>query len=143
MRPRHATKADLPDVEALLRSCSLPTEGIREQTVQFLVSRDKAGLLGCVGIQECNSKVALLRELAVTERARRAGLAALMVSTLVADLRMRGTESLVVSANSAVGYFSRLGFIPVDRTKALPELLASPEFSNRDAHSMALMRVKL
>ena len=144
MRPRHATKADLPDVEALLHSCSLPTDGIREKAVQFLVSRDKAGLLGCVGIQECNGKVALLQGLAVTERARRAGLATLMVSALVADLRMRGIESLVVSTNSAVGYFSRLGFTPVDRTKVLPELLASQEVSNRiTTRSMAFMTVEL
>ena len=143
MRPRHATKGDLPDVKALLQSCTLPSESIGGKSVQFLVSREKTSLLGCIGAQELDGKVALLRELVVAERARRAGLAALMVSVLVADLRMRGIESLVVSTNNAVGYFSRLGFTPVDRKKVLPESLASQELSNGNTRGMVLMRVEL
>lgn len=96
MRPRLATKADLPDVEALLRSCSVPAGGICSRAVQFHVSLDKRGLLGCVGIEEFDGRIGLLRGLAVVERARRAGLGALLVSALVTDVRLRGIESLVV-----------------------------------------------
>lgn len=78
MRPRLATKADLRDVEALLRTCSLPVGGIRSEAVQFHVSRDKTGLLGCAGIEALGGKVGLIRGVAVAERARRAGLAALL-----------------------------------------------------------------
>ena len=39
MRPRHATKADLRDVEASLRSCSLPVGGMHSEAVRFHVSR--------------------------------------------------------------------------------------------------------
>ncbi|AQV92547.1 GNAT family N-acetyltransferase [Cupriavidus necator] len=143
MRPRHAIKADLPDVEALLQSCALPTDGIRDDTVKFHVSRDKTGLLGCAGIEILDNSVGLLRGVAVAERARRAGLAALLVSALVADVRLHGIESLVVSTNSAADYFSRLGFSPVDRTTMPPELLASPKLSNGAARNMVLMSVEL
>ncbi|MHA7684774.1 GNAT family N-acetyltransferase [Cupriavidus sp. PET2-C1] len=143
MRPRRATKADLRDVEALLRSCALSVGGIYSEAVQFHVSRDRTGLLGCAGIEELGGKVGLLQGVAVAERARRAGLAALLVSALVADLRLRGIESLVVRTETAAGYFSRLGFTPVDRVAIPLELLASHEFSDTSASTAALMRVTL
>lgn len=143
MRPRLATKADLRDVEALLRACSLPVGRIRGEAVQFHVSRDGTGLLGCAGIEELGGKVALLQGVAVAERARGAGLAALLVSALVADVRLRGIESLVVRTETAAGYFTRLGFTPVDRAAIPHELLASREFSDTGARTAAIMKVEL
>ncbi|WP_432258053.1 GNAT family N-acetyltransferase [Cupriavidus sp. TMH.W2] len=143
MRPRRATKADLRDVEALLRSCSLPVGGIRSEAVQFHVSRDRTGLLGCAGIEVFGDSVGLLRGVAVAERARRAGLAALLVSALVADVRLRGIESLVVQSETAAGYFTRLGFTPVERATIPHELLASREFSDTGARTAAIMKAEL
>ncbi|EHP41110.1 N-acetyltransferase GCN5 [Cupriavidus basilensis OR16] len=122
MRPRQATTTDLSDVEALLQSCSLPAGGTHRQSVQFHVSRDKQGLLGCAGIEELGGNVALVRGLAVAKRARRAGLAGLLLS----DVRLRGIESLVVSTDTSAGYFSRLGFAPVELAALPPELRTSP-----------------
>jgi amino-acid N-acetyltransferase len=90
---------------------------------------------------EFGGSVGLLRGLAVVERARRAALAPLLVSALVADVRLRGIESLVLRTEDAADYFSRLGFMPVDRATVPPQLLASHEFSTaRDAD---LMKVDL
>lgn len=130
-------------VEELLRSCSLPVGGIRGKAVRFHVSRDKTGLLGCAGVEEFGGSVGLLRGLVVAERARRATLAPLLVSALVADVRLRGIESLVVRTESAAGYFSCLGFTPIDRAAIPPELLASGEFSDTAARSAAVMKVEL
>ncbi len=143
MRPRHATEADLPDVEALLRSCSLPAGGIRSQAVQFHVSRDKGGLLGCAGVEAFGGSVGLLRGLAVAERARRSGLADLLVSALVADVRLRGIDTLVVGTTVAAGYFSRLGFTPVDRAAIPLELLASRDFANTCISETTLLKAEL
>jgi amino-acid N-acetyltransferase len=143
MRPRHATEADLRDVEALLRSCSLPVGGIRSEAVQFHVSRDKTGLLGCAGIEIFGDRVGLLRGVAVAERARRAGLAALLVSALVADVRLRGIESLVIRTETAAGYFTRLGFTRVDRAVIPRELLASREFSDTGTSTATVMKAEL
>lgn len=143
MRPRHATKADLRDVEALLRSCSLPTGGIHSEAVQFHVSRDKRGLLGCAGIEVFGGSVGLLRGVAVAQRARCAGLAALLVSALVADVRLRGIDTLVVGTKAAAGYFSGLGFTPADRANVPLELLASREFANTSISETTLLKAEL
>ncbi|WER50411.1 GNAT family N-acetyltransferase [Cupriavidus sp. WKF15] len=142
MRPRLATKADLRDVEALLQACSLPVGGIYREAVQFHVSRDKTGLLGCAGI-EAFGDVGLLRGVAVAERARRAGLAALLVCALVADVRLRGIECLVVQTETAAGYFTRLGFTPVERAAIPHDLLLSLELANASISDTALLKAKL
>ncbi|WP_238587469.1 GNAT family N-acetyltransferase [Cupriavidus sp. IDO] len=111
--------------------------------MQFHVSRDRTGLLGCAGIEELSGKIALLQGVAVVERARGAGLAALLVSALVADGRLRGIESLVVRTEAAAGYFTRLGFTPVDHSAIPPELLASRELSDSGAIAAAVMKVEL
>ncbi|WP_043357388.1 GNAT family N-acetyltransferase [Cupriavidus basilensis] len=143
MRPRRATKADLRDVEALLRSCSLSVGGIHSEAVQFHVSRDKIGLLGCAGIEVFGDRVGLLRGVAVAQRARRAGLAALLVSALVADVRLRGIATLVVGTETAAGYFSRLGFTPADLAAIPLELLASREFANASISETPLLKAEL
>jgi len=111
--------------------------------VQFHVSRDKRGLLGCAGIEEFDGSVGLLRGLAVVERARRAGLATLLVSALVADVRLRGIECLFVKADAAYDYFSRLGFSTVDRAAIPNELLTSAEFSDTSTSTATFMKVEL
>uniref|UniRef100_Q46NC7 GCN5-related N-acetyltransferase n=1 Tax=Cupriavidus pinatubonensis (strain JMP 134 / LMG 1197) TaxID=264198 RepID=Q46NC7_CUPPJ len=143
IRPRQATKADLRDVEALLQLCSIPVGGIHSEAVQFHVSRDKTGLLGCAGIEVFGDTVGLLRGIAVAERARRAGLAALLVSALVADVRLRGIATLVVGTKTAAGYFSRLGFTPVDRVAVPPGLLASREFDGASFGDTPLLKADL
>ncbi|CAG9187450.1 GNAT family N-acetyltransferase [Cupriavidus pinatubonensis] len=143
MSARHATTADLPDVEALLGSCSLPVGGIRSEAVQFHVSRDKTGLLGCAGIEVFGDRIGLLRGVAVEQRARRSGLAALLVSALVADVRLRGIDTLVAGTKAAAGYFSRLGFTLADRAAIPPALLTSHEFAHTHIAEMTLLKAEL
>jgi amino-acid N-acetyltransferase len=107
MRPRYATENDFPEVEALLRACALPIEGVRAHIERYIVARDNAGLLGCAGIEQYGA-VGLLRGLAVAQRARSAGLGELLISTIVADVRQRGVESIVLQTTSASAYFARL-----------------------------------
>lgn len=143
MRPRRATIADLPDVEALLRICALTVDDVNNEAVQFHVSRDRTGLLGCAGVEEISSKVAVLRVLAVTERARRSGLAGLLLSTLIVDMRLRGIESILVMEDCAANYFARFGFTPAERESLPVTLLNSSEFSNVNVAEMGAMRVDL
>lgn len=66
----------------------------------------------------------------------------LLVSALVADVRLRGIESLVVRTETAAGYFSRLGLTPVDCAPT-QELLASREFSDTSTSRATIMKVEL
>ncbi|WER49914.1 GNAT family N-acetyltransferase [Cupriavidus sp. WKF15] len=111
--------------------------------MQFHVSRDRTGLLGCAGVEEFGGSVGLLRGVAVVQRARRAGLAALLVSALVADVRLRGIDTLVVGTKVAAGYFSGLGFTPADRADVPLELLASREFANTNISEATLLKAEL
>ena len=128
MRPQFATREDLPEVEALLRSCALHLEGVGEHIEQYLVTRTNAGLLGCVGVEHYGT-VGLLRGLAVAEHARSVGLGELLLSAIVADARQRGVESMVVRTASAAAYFSRLGFTPIGTSEVPSALFCSREFS--------------
>lgn len=112
MRPHYATENDFPEVEARLRACALPIDGVREHIERYIVVRDNAGLLGCAGIEQYGA-VGLLRALAVAQRARSAGLGELLISAIVADVRQRGVESIVLQTASASAYFSRFGFAPI------------------------------
>lgn len=143
MRPRYATENDFPEVEALLRACALPIEGVRAHIERYIVARDNAGLLGCAGIEQYGA-VGLLRGLAVAQRARSAGLGELLISTIVADVRQRGVESIVLQTTSASAYFARLGFAPITASevpRALPPSLK--EFPLGNAAEGTVMQIAL
>lgn len=142
MRPHYATASDLPEVEALLRACALPVEGVCEHIEQYIVVRDNAGLLGCVGIEQYGT-VGLLRGLAVAPRARSAGLGELLISAIVADAREHGVESIVLHAASTTAYFARFGFAPISTLEVPRALLPSQEFLRSNAAVGTVMQTAL
>ncbi|MGY2492931.1 GNAT family N-acetyltransferase [Cupriavidus sp. CP313] len=142
MRPHFATSEDLPEVEALLRSCALHVEGVGEHIEQYLVTRDNSGLLGCVGVEHYGT-IGLLRGLAVAEHARSAGLGELLLSAIVADARQRGVESMVVRTASAAAYFSRFGFAPIGTSEVRPDVFCSQEFSPANSTGGTVMQIAL
>jgi len=141
MRPHHATENDQPEVEALLRASSLSVEGIHDRIRQYIVARDKAGLLGCAGIERYGT-TSVLRGLAVAQRARCAGLGELLISAIVADLRQTGVESILLQTTNATGYFERLGFRSIN-VSDLPPSVPLHEFRRDRNDSGTLMQVAL
>lgn len=137
MRPRYATEDDWPEVKALLSASSLAVDGMREQVTQYIVSRDNAGLLGCAGIERYET-TGVLRVLVVVQRARSAGLGELLIAAIVADLRLRGVESIVLQTKSASGYFARLGFAPID-ISALPQSVRAAHGFRRDLNGIGTL----
>ncbi|MGO4330938.1 arsenic resistance N-acetyltransferase ArsN2 [Cupriavidus sp. 2TAF22] len=121
MRPHNATEKDREEVEDLLRACALPLEGVACHIGNFLVVRDNAGLLGCAGVENYGH-VAVLRSVAVAQRARSAGLGELLVAAMLAEARTRGAQSVVLQTTTAAAYFARLGFEQVERACMPPEL---------------------
>lgn len=119
MRPRYAREEDLPEVKALLCASPLSDGWIAEHVTQYMVSRDNAGILGCVGIDRYETTV-VIRALAIAQRARSAGLGELLMSAVVADVRRSGIESIVLHTTTAVNYFASLGFRTID-ARDLPQ----------------------
>ncbi|RDK11441.1 GNAT family N-acetyltransferase [Cupriavidus lacunae] len=137
MRPHYATEKDWPEVEALLSASSLALDGMHEHLTQFLVVRDKAGLLGCAGIERYETTCVLLA-LAVVQRARSAGLGELLIAAIVADLRLQGVESIVLQTRSASGYFARLGFTQIDISE-LPQSVRPAQAFGRDRNDIGML----
>lgn len=142
MRPHYATRADLPEVEALLRSCALEVEGLHEHIEQYFVVRDNSGLLGCVSVEQYGT-IGLLRGLAVAPQARSAGLGELLMSAAVADARQKGVESVVLRTATAATYFSRFGFAPIGTSEVPNAVLYSQEFSRTNPIEGTAMQIAL
>ncbi|EHP42124.1 acetyltransferase [Cupriavidus basilensis OR16] len=142
MRPHYANEKDSKEIQDLLQACGLPVDGVTEQIGNFLVVRDNAGLLGCAGVENYG-QVAVLRSVAVAERARSAGLGELLVAAMLAEARTRGVQSVVLQTTTAVDYFARLGFERVERACMPQELLDSALSRETCPASATLMQAAL
>lgn len=143
MRVEASAREDLPGVLALLESASLPSAGVEEHFGEFLVARDGGGdVLGCIGAEVYGS-VGLLRSLAVSEKARSAGIGRLLVEALLERSRERGLAALYLLTTTAEGYFPRFGFAVLRRDEADPRLAASEELRGACPDTAVLMRLAL
>jgi amino-acid N-acetyltransferase len=118
---RDATAQDWPAVEALLTACDLPLAGAREHFADFIVCED-GGLVGCAGA-EVAGDAALLRSVAVGERARGSGVGDRLTRMMLARLKARGVRTIALLTTTAETYFGARGFTVVSRD-ALPRALS-------------------
>jgi amino-acid N-acetyltransferase len=109
---------------------------------QYMIARDKCGLLGCAGIERYET-TGVLRALAVAQRARSAGLGELLVSAIIADVRQQGIETIVLQTKSASGYFARLGFAPIGMSELPSSVRPSHEFDHSPNEIGTLMQTSL
>lgn len=135
---RQATVTDLPAVEALLRSASLPTDGVAGAIDGFVVAEDRGHLSGVAGL-EIRGETALLRSLAVMPSARGTGLGHRLVARLLDEARRRGLSSLWLLTETAERFFAGIGFRPVHREQVPAVLRATAEFSHLCPDSATVM----
>jgi SAM-dependent methyltransferase/N-acetylglutamate synthase-like GNAT family acetyltransferase len=92
----------------LLEAAGLPPEGL--EGVVAIVARDRAGgVVGGAGLELFGAD-ALLRSVVVDKRLRGAGLGRTLVRAAVELGEERGVRALYLLAESAMGYFGRMGF---------------------------------
>lgn len=118
---RDATAADWPAVEALLTASALPLDGARAHFADFLVC-DDGGVIGCAGA-ELAGDAALLRSVAVSERARGRGIGDRLTQMMLARLKARGVATVGLLTTTAEAYFAARGFVVAPRD-ALPGALS-------------------
>lgn len=118
MRPHPAKADDLCDLQILLESCGMNYAGIEAQIERFFIVRDISGIIGCAYAEQ-DGAVALLKVIAVSQRARSAGLGELLLNALVAEFRQRGVQTLVLRPMGAGGFFARQGFTPISLNDAV------------------------
>ncbi len=122
-----ATGADLAAVRALLEELKLPSADVGAGEQHFVVAREGATLVGCVGV-EMYGESALLRSLAVAPARQRAGLGKALTERAISEARGRGARRAFLLTTTAEAYCRRLGFETIGRESVPPDLAASAQF---------------
>ena len=139
-----ATRADLPELLALLAAVDLPHEGVEEHLDGFVVARDAGGqLVGGIGLERHGS-VGLLRSAAVAPEAQGSGLGLRLTSELLEGARSEGVEEVLLLTTTAKDFFGRKFNFEVGERKDYDAALArSPEWNLPRCSSAVLMRLCL
>jgi amino-acid N-acetyltransferase len=129
MRIQAASPSVIDDVERLLEMSSLPTGGLQDQfPAGYVVANDAGMIVGCAGL-ETHGRVALLRSVAVSAPYRNAGIARALVRDRIAAAKAARLDAVYLLTTTAAEYFSRMGFVPIDRGRVPVAIASSAEFT--------------
>ncbi|MFX0077978.1 MAG: arsenic resistance N-acetyltransferase ArsN2 [Candidatus Hermodarchaeota archaeon] len=126
---------NLSAVLQLLETVDLPTEGVKEHFISFLVglethadSPDDAQVIACVGL-ELYIPSALLRSLAIHPSYQGKGLGKKMVEAASSWAKKHNVRQLFLLTDSAVDFFNKLGFTDINRDQVPQDIRQSIEFT--------------
>jgi amino-acid N-acetyltransferase len=123
-----ASVADIPAIEALLQAAALPLDGAADAFSTGVVARDDARVVAAAALEPYGA-AALLRSVVVAEDQRGTGVGRRIVEAAEALARDLGVRDLYLLTETAVDWFPRLGYRPVERS-AVPEAVRrSVEFT--------------
>ncbi|MBI2839547.1 MAG: GNAT family N-acetyltransferase [Acidobacteria bacterium] len=122
-----ARPIDLPGVRSLLSDAGLPSEDIEPHIGHFILAKNGAGLVGCVGLEPAGA-LGLLRSLAVASGFRGGGLGHELCDRLTRQARNLGVKELYLLTTSAEGFFAKRGFARIERRDAPDAIRATEEF---------------
>jgi amino-acid N-acetyltransferase len=124
-----AGPADVRAVEALLASASLPLDGAAEAVAHAgVVAREGSAVVGAAAL-EIYGEAGLLRSVVVAREHRGTGLGRAVVAAAEALARDEGVRDLYLITETAIDWFPRLGYTPVERAVANDAVGASIEFT--------------
>jgi amino-acid N-acetyltransferase len=116
-------------VEALLASASLPLDGAADAVARAgVVARLSGTVVGAAAL-ELYGAAGLLRSVVVSADHRGTGLGRAVVAAAEALARAEGVRDLYLLTETAIDWFPRLGYVPVERAVALAAVGASIEFT--------------
>lgn len=142
LRIRHAVADDYADAIQLLEQSRLPIVGVREHFENFFVAENAEGIVGLVGA-EVYADTALLRSAVVRPDHRSQGIGTLLYESLVAYLRRRGVQRVLLLTNTAEAYFARKGFVRMARDSVSGPVTQSVEFTSACPSHAACMELRL
>lgn len=127
---RPATGSDLELATDWLAGEGLPTDDLTMAHMDaFLIAVQGEQAVGMIGIEQF-SGIGLLRSLLVDKACRGTGLGAQLVAALEKKARSGGLHELWLLTIDADAFFTRMGYIVMQRTDAPPAIKASAEFSS-------------
>ena len=126
-----ASVLDLPAITALLNDLELPTEGVADQFPRAYVTavRDSGAIVGCAGLETYEGG-GLLRSVAVSREAQKAGVGRALVAERLGAARAMSLDAVYLLTTTASNYFPRLGFVAIDRSAVAAPVATSPEFAS-------------
>ena len=114
----------------LLSDCQLPINDLSETMMcTFLGCGDVNHLDGLIGL-EIHGHYGLLRSLAIAPCARNQGFGKALVSALETLATSKGLTQLYLLTETAKPYFTKLGYIEIDRQSAPKPIQQTSEFSS-------------
>jgi len=126
-------------VRRLLASAQLPVEDLTAaHLAHFFGCGPNDDPLGVGGV-EIHGADALLRSLAVDEKARGKGCGKALVAALEQHARARGARRITLLTTTAPGFFTGLGYRVITRDKVPTHIRSTPEFSVLCPESAVIM----
>ena len=123
-----AKNEDLPEILALLEDCRLPKEGLAAHLSTTLVARKGKEIVGCSAL-ELYQELALLRSVAVKPSLRNRGLALKLTRTALDLAKHHKVTNVYLLTESASTFFSKIGFIQIQRSDVPEKIQHSAEFA--------------
>jgi len=128
MAIEHATSADAPAIEALLADAGLPLDGAAAAFERGVVIRERGDLVAAAAVEQFGH-AGLLRSVVVAPTHRGSGLGRTIVAAAEDLAREAGIEELYLVTETADAWFPRLGYAPIDRSRASEAVGESIEFT--------------
>lgn len=124
-----ATPEMRDEIVELLQSQQLPVADLPLILTDFFVANDAGKIVAVIGMERYGA-VGLLRSMAVHPGYRNQHIAASLVQELEKRAQSTGIKSIYLLTETASGYFSRKGFITVQRDQVPDAIKSSSEFSH-------------
>jgi amino-acid N-acetyltransferase len=128
MRIDRATRADVPAVEGLLSAAGLPLDGAAAALSSGVVAREGDAVVGAAAVERYGD-AGLLRSVVVAPALRGTGLGRAIVAAAEDLARETGVRDLYLLTETAIEWFPRLGYEPVERAVAVAAVGESVEFT--------------
>ena len=137
-----AMPAEEPLIRALLAQHQLPNDDIAHHLGHFHAANLDGRLVGTVGL-EIYHPFALVRSLAVSQDLWGQGVAGELYKRSESYARRQGVVSLYLLTLTAPSFFSKCGFVEVDRSSVPDEIQATREFAELCPASATCMAKQL
>ncbi len=127
---------------SLLQSEGLPVEDLPQDMSNFYMAIDNGFIVGSIGL-EIYDRSGLLRSLVVKREYRKMKIATSLVNELQKQAQISGLKEIYLLTETAINYFSKIGFEETSRDEAPEVLKQSPEFSHVCPGTAIFMKKKI
>ena len=134
--------SDREYAEALLASNDLPVADLHEKLDRLYCWEVDGGRVGVGGLEPCGD-CALLRSVAVEERARGEGHGRALCERLLDEAASKGVEEVFLLTTTAPEFFADLGFSETDRESAPRAVRETTEFAELCPDAAVCMKKEL